>query len=383
MGVSIPSDCRHSKGIELLGSIWYQSKAKIKNIFEGDYAETSSSRLYAGELPQEIVEMIIAHVLLDTPTLKACSLTCRSWNIATLPHLHHTHTLRQITSDPARRGDKSLQELGKMRLLPLVVRLRIDSSWSVAQLRVINALSPAYFSTFTNVQELSIRSLDFYGFAPQMELYFGHLAPKLRSLTLDSPWGTRRDLLSFIGLFPNLHNFELRHNRTDERLPGVSRVSPVPQSAPSMRGCLTLKSFGGGSFLRDLSELCGGLRFHSVDLVREEGVHILLDVCAETLETLRISPYDWTGMGHSQSSWFPFYRRLQTKIWPIEMQVASIYRVHCGGDDKTFPFYFKLSRGSVAHHHVVRVLRGRHRIRRQRHPGFIPMWTIQCSAGYV
>ena len=99
----IPPDCRDSKGIELLGSIiWYRSKATIKKISVGGYAEASSSRPYARELPQEIIEMIIADVLLDTPTLKACSATCRSWYIATLPHLHHTLTLHQWTSDPVR-----------------------------------------------------------------------------------------------------------------------------------------------------------------------------------------------------------------------------------------------------------------------------------------
>ena len=158
-----------------------------------------------------------------------------------------------------------------------------------------------------------------------------------------------------------------------------------------MRGCLRLNSFGGEIFLRDLSELCGGLRFHSVDLAGEEGVHIPLDGCAETLETLRIRPHNWTGMGilkvpGSCSSGSPTHRRprsLSTKIRPIEMQLASISRAHDGEEDKPFQSHSKLSQGSVAHHHVVRVLRGHHHIRRQRHPGFLPVGTIQCSAGYV
>ena len=40
--------------------------------------------------------------------------------------------------------------------------------------------------------------------------------------------------------------------------------------------------------LRDLSELSGGLRFRSMDLLGVDGAHFLLRSCAGTLETLRV-----------------------------------------------------------------------------------------------
>ena len=326
----IPPDRRDSKGIELLGNIvWYRTKAKIKKISESYYPKTSPSRPYAKELPQELVEMIIAHILLDTQTLKAFSATCRSWYIVALPHLHHTLTLRQWASDPAHRGLKPLQKLGKMQLLPFVIRLRMVLEHVGFVPVVINARSPVYFSTLLNVQELSISMLDFRGFAPQMKLCFAHFAPKLRTLTLDHPRGTRRDLLSFIGFFPKLDNLKLEFDRTDMELPWQL---PVLRPAPSMRGRLTLRSFFGEGFLRDLSEMCGGLRFHSVDLDGLRGARLLLDACAKTLETLRVIPDFWSGMGCSEapsprSSDSPTYREPYNptaKIRPIEMQVASI-----------------------------------------------------------
>jgi len=67
-----------------------------------------------------------------------------------------------------------------------------------------------------------------------------------------------------------------------------------------------LRSFGGKRFLRDLSKLSGGLQFYSVDTVEKEGARLLLDACAETLETLRVYPGYWNGMGCSQSSCPPF-----------------------------------------------------------------------------
>jgi hypothetical protein len=44
-------------------------------------------------LPHAIVEIIIAHTVDDLGALQVCSLTCHSWYIAAVPHLHHTLTL--------------------------------------------------------------------------------------------------------------------------------------------------------------------------------------------------------------------------------------------------------------------------------------------------
>ena len=174
--------------------------------------------------------MVIAHVLLDTPTLKACSTTYRSWYIATLPHLHHTLTLRRRAFDPARQGLIPLQKLGKMRLLPLVKRLRILEYHGPT---VLSARSLVYFSALTSVQELLIEELDLRVLIPRMQPRFGHLAPSLRSLTLRTPRGARSQLLYFLGLFPNLDDFRLIRDRTGESTPDPELV---PQSAPPLQG---------------------------------------------------------------------------------------------------------------------------------------------------
>ena len=163
--------------------------------------------------------MIIAHVLLNTPTLKTCSATCRSWYITTLPHLHHTLTLRQWASDSARRGLKPLRKLGKMRLLPLVIRLRNDLSWSfAAPQRVINSRSPVTspcLRTSRNSQSTRWTSVA----SPRRWNYTSDTSHRNCGLSLST---TRRcDLLSFIGLFLNLDNFKLRYDRTDERILGI------------------------------------------------------------------------------------------------------------------------------------------------------------------
>jgi len=297
----IPSHRRDSKGVERLGSvIWYRSKAKIKNIFKQEHPETSPSRSYAGRLPQELVEMIIARPELDKQTLKACSRTCRSWYIATLPHLHHTLTLCRKVWDRDRGGLIPLKKLDKMRLLPFVKRLWIMDDYADPLLPsdILNPKCLAYFSAFTNIQELGIDRLDLHSFVPQAQLYFGHFMPRLRSLALIRPGGPHHLLLSFLGLFPNLDDLKLVAWKSALRGP-----VPVSQSAPLLRGRLTLASFCGEDFLRDLSELSGGLRFRSMDLLEAEGSRFLLDSSAETLEVLRIYPTlhwtenSWTGEG--------------------------------------------------------------------------------------
>ena len=47
--------------------------------------------------------------------------------------------------------------------------------------------------------------------------------------------------------------------------------------------------------MRDMIALFGGLRFRYMDLFGVKCVQLLLDACAETLETLRLYPTDRYG----------------------------------------------------------------------------------------
>ena len=286
-----------------MGSVvWYRSKAKIKNIFKRDRSETPSSGPYARGLPQELLEMIVAHVQFDIQTLKACSMTCRSWYIATLPHLHHTITLRRKGWDPTRGGLAPLRKLDKMRLLPFVKRLRVRHRYADPFLppEIWNAQCLIYFSALANIQELGFDGLDLRLFVPEAKLYLGHFMPRLRSLALTRSGGPNHLLLYLLGLFPNLDDLKLVSTNSWR---SVARgLTLVPHSAPLLRGRLTLAVFHDEGFLGGLSELSSGLRFRYMDLVRVEGSRFLLAACAETLETLRIHPTSWTGKGRSRWS---------------------------------------------------------------------------------
>ena len=78
-------------------------------------------------LPQEIVEMVIAHLICDEHNLLAFSLTCRSWYIASIPRLYHTLVIPPWDwGNESKPGwPKQLRSMRKRGLLPLVKKFQI------------------------------------------------------------------------------------------------------------------------------------------------------------------------------------------------------------------------------------------------------------------
>ena len=242
------------------------------------------------------------------PSLLACSLTCYSWYIAAVPHLHHTLTTDREYRDYVEPGMKLLKrywpeplkrsyELG---LLPLVKQFRIrlrhggDTTFTPAWL---NQRTLRYFSALTNLQELGIDYLDVSGFMPTIRQCFGHLSPTLRFLALKGPKGSCRQVLYFIGLFPNLQDLKLRnlyHEREEEEK-DMADATLIPPSIPPLQGRLTLIYFKKENLVRGMITLFGRPRFRQLDLFEVGCAQLLLGACTETLETLRLYPTDGYG----------------------------------------------------------------------------------------
>ena len=64
-------------------------------------------------------------------------------------------------------------------------------------------------------------------------------------------------------------------------------VTLVLPFTPPPRGQLTIQCFLWVEILENIINLFGCIRFHHMDLMEADGVQLLLDVCAETLETFR------------------------------------------------------------------------------------------------
>jgi len=286
----------YTSGITLFTRIvWYRGKAKINLLLGYTSPETLVTDKAPFPLPHEIVEMIIDHLIYDLRALKACSLTCYSWYIAAVPHLHHTITFREGTFGAARAGLKPLPKLHELGILPLVREVRVyqsrESRWLMPS--TFSRRDLRYFSAFTNVQKLRLERLDISSFTPGVAQYFGQFTATLRSIALFAPYCTPRQLSYFLSLFSNLDDIEIRGFSSPSprtTIPDPELVHPA--STPRLRGRLVVSSFREVETWKDLITSCG-LRFRTMDLRNvADSTPVLLEACSETLETLRFFPVD-------------------------------------------------------------------------------------------
>lgn len=277
---------------------WHRGKAKIARLLNNTSSKTHIIHEATCRLPFEVVEMFIAHLTYDLETLKQCSLTCRSWYIIAVPHIHHTLTLKDNMFDTVHRKLKPLSKLHELGLIPLVKEIRVGQLAGPSGWFHPGAFSPNshfHFSTFSNVHILRIQGLNIDRFMPCIKPYFYQFSPTLRSIALYYPTcSAPRHLSHFLSLFPNLDNIEIRQLLTCN-IP-ISDTEVIPFSAPKLRGQLMLHDFLSTDPWTHLISLSDGLRFRDM-VLRKVGAcaPILLEACAETLETLRFYVTDDPG----------------------------------------------------------------------------------------
>ena len=281
----------------LAHAAWFQNKLARSNQSKTVRRNTETfgrerQSMRAVNLPQDILEIIVAEIGDDIPGLKDFSLTCYRWYLAAVPYLHRTLALEDKTPDANRAELRPLAKLHKMDLLPfakkLLIRARSFEPWLLPQ--KFDRQTLRYFSALTNVQQLRIERFELSKFIPDIERYFGHFAPTLRSVSLTISSGTQLELLYFLGLFPNLDDIEIEYHPTRSSAPNPGSELALPFSVPSLRGQLKLAHFTSETIFRDMITLFGGLRFRYMDLFSVEGSRHLLEACADTLQTVRVHP---------------------------------------------------------------------------------------------
>ena len=272
--------------------IWQRGKVKVNRLLGNVPPDTRIVHESTHIFPYEIMGMIIAHLTYDFDALKACSLTCRSWYIAVVSHIHHTLILRERTPKKSHDKLKTLSKLHERGLMPLVEEIRVyaryrQNPWFVP--RAFGNRNLRHFSAFTNVRTLKICEMEIYRFIPGIERYFGHFSHTLQSIALWNPRCTPRQLSYFLSLFSNLDDIEIKG--VDTNVPGTTAPDTTlfPISTPKLRGRLTLHYFYCPETWTGLINSCGGLRFRYMDLHEVvDCTPILLEVCAETVETIRL-----------------------------------------------------------------------------------------------
>jgi hypothetical protein len=148
-----------------------------------------------------------------------------------------------------------------------------------------------HFTALVNLQDLRIADLVFSKFPAGAGEYFGHFSPTLRSVALYAPRGTCRQLLDFLRLFPKLDDITISYYRARFKAYEALDTQLIPIKG-GLRGRLILRNFGEEGLLKDMAVAFGGMRFTSMDLQDVRGMQLLLEACADTLETLRISSDD-------------------------------------------------------------------------------------------
>jgi len=198
-------------------------------------------------------------------------MTCHSWYIAAIPHLHHTLTTDNIAflaNGGKHEWPRPLRNSYDLGLLPLVKQFRIRTYINPFTPNNLDGRTLRYFSALTNLRELGIDLLQIPSFMPNIQRYFGHFAPTLRFLALREPRGSSRQILYFIGFFPNLQDLKICYNIPMDVREGTAGVDLTPLSVPPLCGRLTLTCFTREKLVKDMITLFGGLRFRYMDLLR-------------------------------------------------------------------------------------------------------------------
>lgn len=176
--------------------------------------------------------------------------------------------------------------------MPLVKEVRAeqwgDNRWFMPQ--AFSNRDLGYFSALTNVRTLKIQRMEVYRFVLDIEHYFGHLSPTLRSIKLFYPSCTPLQLSHFLSFFSNLDDIEIIGVNRHIPNPTIPNPELVPFPAPRLQGRLTHHGFDWVETWTYLINLYGGLHFRHLDLCGGVGcVPVLFEACAETLETLTLS----------------------------------------------------------------------------------------------
>lgn len=250
-------------------------------------------------LPPEILRMIIDYLAYNTPSLCACSLTCRSWYDAAAPYLHATLYSTISLQDQKYEWPHPINSAQKLNFLPFVRDVRICFMAGYAGHFSPWMFNPRHsilskFLSLVNVQSLELHKLNIPSFLPVIQQYFGHMFPTVQTLALKHPLGSKQHILYFVGSFPRLENLIFYDGAFDFWEEKPNSV-PIPPSNPPLRGRLVIRDCVPPRFIEEMIRSFGGIRCRHLELHEVYGTRLLLSACAETLQSLRLDPTDPRG----------------------------------------------------------------------------------------
>ena len=231
--------------------------ARIQKMRSGGISpETSEAHNSpVSRLPLEVVEMIIAYLIDDKRSLCACFMTCRSWYIAAVPHLHRTLTVNNWSTFRKYRWPYYIRHMYMLGLLPFVKEFRFYGGAFSPKLLSHSILRK--ISALTNVHDLEIQNLEIPKFMPKIQRYVRNFLPTVRSLILRGPQGSYRQVIYFIGLFEYLQDLELSYYSSDPLGGPVDDPTLIPALVAPLQGRLRMERIHGARLLKDMVDVFG------------------------------------------------------------------------------------------------------------------------------
>jgi len=262
-------------------------------------------------LPQELVDEVLGHLLHELNALKACSLTCKSLFGATRPIIHQRVCL---TPRPARMDNtkpegspSSLRRNVSAALEPLV---DADRSGLLRYVQYLTfkigdgSFTPENMQTYlphlqsiTNLHTLTLKPFLVHLFRPVFNKCFGMFTNTLRHLDIRKPHGTDQQLLFIISQFPLLEDLTI----VSPIVAAVYPRDPLPviTRSPPLRGTLVLVQTDSRGLPDGLAALPGGPHCRSLELFRCQGSQVVLDACSHTVTSVS---YMWCAPDGGSSS---------------------------------------------------------------------------------
>ena len=250
-------------------------------------------------IPQELVDEILAYLEDDYTSLASCSLSCKALFCSTRPLIHRTFCLstgcsidRHRSSPLNRTQFDNLQLAGQAQVLRYATRLiiRLGDDFVPENLRPYLR----YFRDMRGVTSLEIYLLDAAAFLPAFEECFGHITPTLRSLALSGARNPIREVFHFISRFPLLQDLDLVQFSLARHKPAQPHTTQQIKIPPPLNGALRFRgTYPSLEFIQSLINIPGGIHFRSVEMgdARTVPLQTVIDACSNDIESITF----WTG----------------------------------------------------------------------------------------
>ena len=274
-----------------------------KQLMPGDIQHrfNDTSEVFIGgawkNVPQELVDEVLRHLLEDLGALKACPLTCKFLFRATRPLIHQwlmcvcsrrVRPKQKIPLLSCRKRDPGAFELlidaDRSGVLPYTRHLTFKPdhaySYPFFNPRDLQEYLP-HLQSIIKLHTLTLVMFHVSPFIPVFDEYFGMFANTLHHLDVRRIHVTARELSYIICQFPLLEDLTIVYPAGQSTAQPGDQVPMITQSPP-LRGKLILVQADSRELTEGLAAFPRGLNFRSLQLYWSNHLEPIVAACGHT-----------------------------------------------------------------------------------------------------